>query len=123
MLVLRVGQKSLQDADQIALLVFVANSFGLLDFGAVGQISPGMRDNLVMLVVAVGTRDADTVARLLYRVGVPDVRISLRELRDDCAKLLTDYFNQDSYKDEVAGAQLLNELFDLAARYKIRIPG
>ncbi len=104
-------------------LILDDNRFGLLDFGAVGQISPAMRDNLVMLVVAVGTRDADTVARLLYRVGVPDVRISLRELRDDCAKLLTDYFNQDAYKDEVAGAQLLNELFDLAARYKIRIPG
>lgn len=94
----------------------------LLDFGSVGEISYAMRETLVVLVVAVGLRDADTVARLLYRVGIPDGRISLYRLRDACASLFDAYLKDSTALQTIEAAQLLKDLFDLAATFRIRIP-
>ncbi|MBC7793520.1 MAG: AarF/ABC1/UbiB kinase family protein, partial [Clostridia bacterium] len=94
----------------------------LIDFGSVGEISYAMRETLVVLVVAVGLRDADSAARLLYRVGVPETQVSLHRLRDACASLFDKYLGDRSTIANIQAAQLLRELFDLAARFRIRIP-
>lgn len=94
----------------------------LIDFGSVGEISYAMRETLVVLVVAVGLRDADSAARLLYRVGVPEAQVSLHRLRDACASLFDKYLGDRSVIANIEAAQLLRELFDLAARFRIRIP-
>ncbi|MEO1481042.1 MAG: AarF/UbiB family protein [Myxococcota bacterium] len=94
----------------------------LLDFGSVGEISYAMRETLVVLVVAVAMRDADTVARLLYRVGIPDARISLYRLRDACASLFDAYLKDTTTLDSIEAARLLQDLFELAATFRIRIP-
>ncbi len=94
----------------------------LIDFGSVGEISYAMREALVVLVVAVGLRDADSAARFLYRVGVPDAQVSLHRLRDACASLFDKYLGDRAVIANVEAAQLLRELFDLAARFRIRIP-
>jgi ubiquinone biosynthesis protein len=94
----------------------------LLDFGSVGEISYAMRETLVVLVVAVGLRDADSVARLLYRVGIPDGRVSLYELRDACASLFDQYLRDQATIANIEAAELLKDLFELAASYRIRIP-
>lgn len=94
----------------------------LLDFGSVGEISYAMRETLVVLVVAVGLRDADSVARLLYRVGIPDGRVSLYKLRDACASLFDHYLRDQATIANIEAAQLLKDLFELAASYRIRIP-
>lgn len=98
------------------------NTFVLLDFGSVGQISHHMRETLVVLVLAVGTRDADTAARLLYRVGVPTSRVSLRRLRDAISGLFAGYLQDASTLGSIESSALLKELFALAARFQIRIP-
>lgn len=94
----------------------------LLDFGSVGEISYAMRETLVVLVVAVGLRDADTVARLLYRVGIPDGRVSLYRLRDACASLFDAYLKNSTTLESIEASELLKDLFDLAASFRIRIP-
>ncbi len=94
----------------------------LLDFGSVGEISYAMRETLVVLVVAVGLRDADTVARLLYRVGIPDGRVSLYRLRDACASLFDSYLKNTTTLESIEASELLKDLFDLAASFRIRIP-
>ena len=104
------------------LFVLPDDRIALLDFGSVGQISYAMREILVVLVVAVGTRDADTVARLLYRAGIPDERVSLHKLRDACASLFDSYMRDRSSLANIEAAQLLAELFQLAARFRVRIP-
>ena len=94
----------------------------LMDFGSVGQISYAMRETLVVLVLAIGTRDADAVARLLYRVGVLDERVSLHRLRDACASLFDEYLGDAKSFANVEAAELLRELFSLASRFRVRIP-
>jgi ubiquinone biosynthesis protein len=98
------------------------NRLALIDFGSVGQISYAMRETLVVLVLSVGMRDADAVARLLYRVGIPEDRVSLHRLRDACASLFAEYLRDRTTIANVEAAQLLKELFDLAARFRVRIP-
>ena len=103
-------------------LVLPDNRLVLLDFGSVGQISYAMRQTLVVLVVSVGIRDAEGVARLLYRVGIPDERVSLHRLRDACASLFDEFLRDRATLASVKPARLLRELFDLAARFRVRIP-
>ncbi|MCK5689341.1 AarF/ABC1/UbiB kinase family protein [Myxococcota bacterium] len=92
----------------------------MIDFGATGQISVAMRETLVAVAVAIGTKDADTVARLLYRVGIPDERISLRRMKDAIADLLEE--NLQLSLGEVEASRILRQLFDLAGNFGIRIP-
>lgn len=104
------------------IFVLEDNRLALLDYGSTGQISHAMRETLVVLVVSIGMRDADTVARLLYRVGIPDGRVSLHRLRDACASLFERYMHDRTTFASVDAAVLLRELFQLAARFRIRIP-
>ncbi len=98
------------------------NRMVLMDFGSVGEISYAMRETLVVLVVSCGMRDADAVARLLYRVGIPEERILLHRLRDAVASLFNDYLGEHTAISQVHATQLLRALFDLASRFRVRIP-
>jgi ubiquinone biosynthesis protein len=98
------------------------NRLALLDFGSVGEVSYAMRQTLLVLVVSIGLRDAETVARLLYRVGIPDERVSLHRLRDAAASLFDQYLRDRSTLANIEATKLLEELFDLAARFRVRIP-
>lgn len=98
------------------------NRLALIDFGSVGQISYAMRETLVVLSISIGMRDADAVARLLYRIGVPQERVLLHRLRDAIASLFDTYLQGQDFFSQVSAIQLLGDLFELAARFKIRIP-
>lgn len=98
------------------------NRLVLIDFGCVGQVSFATRETLVALVMSIATRDAETVARLLYRVGVPTKRVSLTRLRDACASLFDTYLRDTTTLANVKASALLRDLFDLTARFGIRLP-
>jgi len=102
------------------LIVLPDKRVGLLDFGLVGRLTPAMRQTLVMLTLAVALRDPDTVARILYRIGIPDTRTNLAAFRDDIASVLGRYLGKSL--EQIEAATLLRDLLDLAVRYHIRIP-
>lgn len=103
-------------------LILEDGRLGLLDLGAVGEISFAMRETLVVLVLSIGTKDADAIARLLYRVGIPKKRVNLHRLRDACASLLNERLKdrQTFIRSDAAG--ILQALFELAAKFGVRIP-
>ena len=98
------------------------NRLALIDFGSVGELSYATRETLVVLVVSIGLRDASSVARLLYRVAAPDSRVSLHRLRDAIASLFDQYLGPRVDISQIEAAALLRALFDLAARFRLRIP-
>jgi ubiquinone biosynthesis protein len=102
------------------LIVLPDKRVGMLDFGLVGRLSPGMRQTLVMLTLAVALKDPDTVARILYRVGIPDTRTNLAAFRADINAVLLRYKGKSL--EEITAGSLLRDLLDLAVRYRIRIP-
>ena len=92
----------------------------LIDFGLVGRVSRPMQQTLIGLIMAIALRDADSVARILYRVGVPDARANLLGFRNDIDGILNRYV--PSTLGGINATNLLRDLFDLAVKYRIRVP-
>jgi ubiquinone biosynthesis protein len=102
------------------ILVQPDNRIALLDFGLVGRLSRGQQEVLVTLLVAVALRDAESVARVLTRIGLPDAHTSIAELRQDVNGILDRYLGLKL--QQIRTATLLRDLLDLAVRHHIRIP-
>jgi ubiquinone biosynthesis protein len=79
-----------------------------------------MQESIILLVLAISLRDPDTVARLLYKVGIPDERINLHAFRADIHDILERYLGLKL--EEVDPGALMATLVDLALKYKIKIP-
>ena len=104
------------------VLVLEGDRLGVLDLGVVGRISKQMQETLVMLVMAVGLRDADTVARLIYRVATPDKRTNLNAFKQDIQGVLDAYLVKKPILGEIEVKTIVPELLNLAVKYHVRIP-
>lgn len=102
------------------LLVLEGPVLGLIDFGLVGRVTRQMQDTLVQLVLAIGLKDSESVARILYRLGTPDARTNLMAFRTDIDAILGTYL-PTSLKD-IDTRHMLADILNLAVKYKIRIP-
>lgn len=92
----------------------------LLDFGLVGRVTPQMADTLISLILAVALKDSDSVARLLYRVGIPDRRANLVGFKADIEAILGTYL--PARLSDINAKHLLRDLLDLAVKYRIKVP-
>ena len=101
-------------------LLLPDGDIGIVDFGLVGRLSRQMREQLVILIVAVALKDSDSVARLLYRIGAPDARANLADFRSDIDVVLGTHLPRTL--GEVNARHLLSDLLDLAVKYRIRVP-
>jgi len=101
-------------------LLLPDGDIGLVDFGLVGRLTKQMREQLVILIVAVALKDSDSVARLLYRIGAPDARANLTAFRSDIDGVLGRHLPRTL--GEVNARHLLSDLLDLAVKYRIRVP-
>jgi len=102
------------------ILVLEGDTLALLDFGLVGRVSKQMQETLVMLVLSIALKDADSVARILYRVGVPEGRANLSAFKNDIAQILSQYL--PTTLGAINTQVLMRDLLDLAVKYRIRIP-
>jgi len=102
------------------VLVLPGNRVALLDFGLVGRIGRPMREALVTLIMGVALRDPETVARVLYRIGVPEAETAITSLRDDIAGILDRYLGLKL--DQIQSSTLLRDMLDLAIRHRIKVP-
>ena len=101
-------------------LLLLDGDIGLVDFGLVGRLTKQMREQLVILIVAVALKDSDSVARLLYRIGAPDARANLTAFRSDIDAVLGRHLPRTL--GEVNARHLLSDLLDLAVKYRVRVP-
>jgi ubiquinone biosynthesis protein len=102
------------------ILVLPGNGIALLDFGLVGRLTRTQQDALVTLIIGVALRDSESIARLLTRIGVSEVRHPIVDFRADIEGILERYLGLRL--DEIRTATLLRDLLDLALRHKIRVP-
>lgn len=94
--------------------------YGILDFGLLGRLTREMQETMVVLALAVAVRDADTVARTLYRLGRPDGRVNLADVRRDTVEVFSRYLDR-SIKD-VDSSLMLQEILLLGMKHRLRIP-
>lgn len=102
------------------LLVNDAGELCFIDFGLVGRVTREVQDRMLLLLLSLSLRDADTLARLVIRLGVSEQRIELAPFRGQLARLLDRYFGLTV--GEVNTGQVFNDLIDLSSRYGVRIP-
>ncbi|MBI1944411.1 MAG: AarF/ABC1/UbiB kinase family protein [Deltaproteobacteria bacterium] len=102
------------------LLINDAGELCFIDFGLVGRVTREVQDRMLLLLLALSLRDADTLARLIIRLGVSEKRIELAPFRGQLARLLDRYFGLTV--GEVNTGQVFNDLIDLSTRYGVRIP-
>jgi ubiquinone biosynthesis protein len=102
------------------LMLLDDGRYGILDLGLVGRLSHEMQETIVVLALAVAVRDADTIARTLYRLGQADERVSLTDVRDDTRAVLNKYLDR-SIKD-LDSTLMLQELLALGMKHRLRIP-
>lgn len=95
---------------------------GLIDFGLVGRLTHQMQETIVTLVMAVALKDADTAARVFYRVGRSEGRTNLTDFRDDIAGILEKYLSAQTTIKDINAQSLMRDILDLAVRYRIRVP-
>ena len=94
--------------------------YGILDLGLLGRLTPDMQENLVVLALAVAVRDADTVARTLYRLSRSTERVDLAGIRRDTEHLFSRYLDR-SIKD-VDSVLVAQEILNLGMKHRLRIP-
>jgi ubiquinone biosynthesis protein len=102
------------------ILVLEGDVIALIDFGVVGRVTRPMQQTLISLIMAVALKDSESVARILYRVGAPDARANLIGFRDDIDGILNRYLPETL--GGIDATSLLRDLFDLAVKYRIRVP-
>jgi ubiquinone biosynthesis protein len=102
------------------LFVLEGSRIGLIDMGLVGRLSRSMQETLIVMCLAISLKDAGTLARLLYKIGVAKERVSLAELQTDIQQVLDRYLGADI--SAIDSRSLLGDLLDLAQRHRIRIP-
>jgi ubiquinone biosynthesis protein len=102
------------------LFVDDSSTLHYLDFGLVGRITPEMRDTLMGLFVAVMFKDADGLARTLYRAGSAEGRVNLRELSAQIDSLLAQY-GELAYDQQDTG-RIAMEVISLAKDHGLKLP-
>jgi ubiquinone biosynthesis protein len=102
------------------ILVLPGSRIALLDFGLVGRLTRPMQEALVTLIMATAVRDAETIARVLNRIGVPEEHTPITTFREDIHHILERYLGLKL--DEIRTSTLLRDLLELAVKHKIRVP-
>ncbi|MGC8488689.1 MAG: ABC1 kinase family protein, partial [Clostridia bacterium] len=92
-----------------------------LDWGMVGHLSPTMRERSIDLLLGMMERRPDRVVRALLRMRAVDSRVDKEALTRDVEHLRRRYY--EASLAEFSLGQALTELFGLAWRYHIRVPG
>ncbi|MFZ9888306.1 MAG: ABC1 kinase family protein, partial [Myxococcota bacterium] len=73
------------------VLVREDGSIAFIDMGLMGRLARDTQDRMLILLLAITLRDADTLARVLVRVGDANRRVQLHEFRDAIRRLLDRY--------------------------------
>jgi ubiquinone biosynthesis protein len=95
-------------------------TIGIIDFGMVGTLSDGLRDQIAKVMVAVARRDPDRFADALVAVGAPTQPVDHVQLREDLAALLNQ-FDGRTVRDVELGSTI-GEVLEIVRRHHLRIP-
>ncbi len=102
------------------LLLTPEGRLGLIDFGAVARLGPRALSELVGFVLAVVQRDYHLFARQILKAGYVGEDVDLGELTAELVDFLDPYY--DLPLSDIDIGPLINDLFGILLRYRIRLP-
>ena len=93
---------------------------GLLDFGMVGIIDEGKREQLIDLFLAVERQDAEKCVELVKEIAKPSRKIDEFLLRADVRDFVENYYGLSL--DQLNVARMLTDLVAILANHGLRMP-
>ncbi len=90
-----------------------------LDWGLVGRLSRAQQDQLVDIIVSILANDLDGIARLVMRMGKPEGRVNIRELRRGIEEVSSRYMSLPLEEIEITA--FMTDVMELAHKHRIRV--
>jgi ubiquinone biosynthesis protein len=93
-----------------------------LDFGMVGEVSPEIRENLLLLLLAFSQGDVAFLADVTLMLAGEDQRgdIDVEALKEDLGRLMSRY--RDVSLREIQLGPILQEVTEISIRHDVRLP-
>jgi len=101
------------------VLILPGNVIGLLDFGMVGRLDPGLKRYLTDVLSCVIRRDVDGLIQTIIGAGEMNETLNLRSLKKGLADFIDGYL-EIPLKDIEVGRMLL-EFIDLISTHRIKM--
>lgn len=95
-------------------------SLGVLDFGMVGRISEGLREDIATMLGSIVTRDVPMLVTLIKRVGHCPPELNESQFSNDVADFVGHYSTQELNHFDMSGA--LMDFMEIVRRYHITLP-
>ena len=93
---------------------------GLMDFGMVGHLAPGDRNDLARLYVVAMQQDVPGAADQLMRMGVADQHVDRMALERDLRRMMHKYYGLSIQEFQVG--EMIEEFMTVAYRHHLRFP-
>jgi len=103
-----------------ANILICADKIGLVDLGAVGYLTPQMKQTLGDLLLALVRQDADEMVHIVIRMGATGPDIDRDALRRAVQRLTARYYG--SSLESVPVPQFLDDVMTLAFKHHVRLP-
>ena len=100
-------------------MVVTDDEVAFLDWGLVGRISRAQQDQLIDLIVSIIANDLDGITRIVLRMGRPEGRVNLRNLRRDIEIVRDRYLTLPL--EEIEVTSLMTDIMSIAHDYRIRV--
>ncbi|MHB1653466.1 MAG: ABC1 kinase family protein [Desulfitobacteriaceae bacterium] len=102
------------------IFVLEGEVISLIDFGMVGRLSPEMKYQFASIIIAMMRQNTDGMLRAVLRMGLVPDDVNMPRLRREVEELRDKYV--DVPLSKISLGEVVNELFKLAFRHRIRIP-
>ena len=93
---------------------------GIVDFGMVGSLDDGLREQLARLLSAFLRQNPGRLADALVALGASTAVVDRARLREDVANLLARYFGRSV--GEVSLRSAIGEILEIVRRHRLRVP-
>lgn len=93
---------------------------GLIDFGMVGTVDERTQEQLVDLLLAITSQDADRLVDAFLALGIARRRVDRELLRRDLEHLVSRYYGRPL--GEIALGPLLSEALAVVRRHRLQLP-
>lgn len=101
------------------VILFSEGSFGLIDFGAVGRLSPVRRDQLVRLALSIASEDVAGVADILM-IWAGDPHVDRARLELALGDLIDNFRNVVLSKVDLS--EIFQQVFHLLRQFQLALP-
>jgi ubiquinone biosynthesis protein len=101
-------------------VVMPGEIIGLMDFGMVGHLAPGDKNDLARLYIVAMQQDVPGAADQLMRMGVADHQVDRRTLERDLRRMMHKYYGLSIEEFQVG--EMIDEFMTVAFRHRLRFP-